>query len=548
MTSTNATTTTGRVGTPLDYDAIVIGAGFAGLRMLHELRERGVTARAFEEAPEVGGTWYWNTYPGAHTDSQSWIYAYSFSKELQEEWNWSERYTPQPEVLAYLKHVADRFDLRKDIQFSTRVTSAVFDESADVWRVTTDLGDEVTSRYVITAVGALSAPYEPEFPGLDEFTGECYLTARWPQEEVDFAGKRVAVIGAGATAVQLIPLVAHTAAHLTVFQRTPNYVLPARNGVLPKEQLEGIRAKYADIWEQARDQVFGFAMDPAGRTMKDVSAQEAHRILEWGWEIGGFHFVFETFDDLVVDQESNEVVSEFIRTKIRSIVTDPATADLLCPDYPFFGKRPPLGHYYYETYNRDNVELVDVSSEPISCLTHSGVRVGDQEYAADIVIIATGFDAVTGSIERMDIRGRGGRSVGERWADAPTAYLGTAIDGFPNLFTMFGPGTPFANAPVVVEDVSQWIADAIVHLREQGLSTIEANRDAAGEWTELLNTIVNATVVPQGVHNYLLGDNIPGKTHAPLFFLGGVKPYRDALQAAAKDGYRGFTLDLQLHG
>lgn len=525
-----------------DLEAIVIGAGFAGLRMLYDLRERDISVRLFEDAPEVGGTWYWNAYPGAHTDSQSWIYQYSFSKELQDEWEPSERYTPQPEALAYLKHVTDRFDLRRYIQFNTRVTAAVYDETAALWRVRTSQGDDVTCRYLVSAVGPLSAPYKPEFPGIDDFQGEWYQTARWPQDrEVDLSGKRVAVIGTGATAVQLIPLVAHMAAELTVFQRTPNYVLPARNGPLPKEQLTGIRTNYDKIWAQAKEQVFGFAMDPAGRSLSDVSSEEARRILEWGWEIGGFHFVFETFDDILTNDESNAVVSQFIRDKIRSIVKNPQTAELLCPTYPFFGRRPPLGHYYYETFNLPHVRLVDVSSQPITALTADGVQVGGETFAADVVIFATGFDAVTGSVTQIDIRGRNGISISEKWSNGPAAYLGMAVSGFPNMFTIFGPGTPFANAPVVVEDVSAWIADTIVHLRKEGISSIEATPEAETEWLGLLNAIVNATVLPQAQGNYLLGANIPGKTQTPLFYLAGVKPYRDTLLSVIDDGYRGFA-------
>lgn len=534
-----------RAGRPdgVDHDAIIIGAGFAGLLMLHELRQRGISARVIEAAPEVGGTWYWNAYPGARTDSESWVYAYSFSEELMQEWEWSERFTPQPESLAYLKHVADRFDLRRDIQLSTRVESASFDEAKGTWTVTTDGGEQLVSQYLITAVGPLSAPYRPDFPGIDDFAGEWVQTSRWPQEGIDLTGKRVAVIGTGATAVQFIPIAALTAAELTVFQRTPNYVLPGRNRMLTDEERQAIRTDYDAIWAKARDQYFGFPLDIAGRTAAEVSPEEHQRILEWGWEVGGFQFVFETFDDIIVDQRSNDIASEFIRTKIRSIVKDPETAELLCPtDYPFVGKRPPLGHGYYETFNRDNVHLVDVSREPISEITRDGIRVGETEYPVDVIVFATGFDAATGAITRIDIRGKDGVSIKEKWADGAVTLLGLGVDGFPNMFTIFGPHAPFANGPVIMETMSRWIAEAIEHMHESGHRTIEAEPEAEKAWADLLDELLNATVIPHGRNNYFLGDNIPGKAHGPVFFLGGAKAYREALMSAAEKGYEGFTL------
>jgi cyclohexanone monooxygenase len=527
----------------VDYDAIIIGAGFAGLLMLHDLRERGISARVIEAAPEVGGTWYWNSYPGARTDSESWVYAYSFSEELMKEWEWSERFTRQPESLAYLKHVADRFDMRKDIQLGTRVESAEFDEAAGTWTVITDGGERLVSQYLITAVGPLSAPYRPDFPGLEDFEGQWAQTSRWPQEGIDLTGKRVAVIGTGATAVQFIPIAALTAAEVTVFQRTPNYVLPGRNHLLTVEERAAIRSDYEAIWAKARDQFFGFPLDMAGRTAADVSAEEHQRVLEWGWEVGGFHFVFETFDDIFVDQRSNDIASEFIRNKIRAIVKDPATAELLCPkDYPFVGKRPPLGHGYYETFNRDNVHLVDVSREPIAEITRDGVRVGSTEYPADVIVFATGFDAATGSITRIDIRGKDGVSIEEKWADGAVTLLGLTVDEFPNMFTVFGPHAPFANGPVIMETMCRWIADTMAHMRDHGYRTIEADPAAEKAWADHLDVLLNATVIPRGRNTYFLGDNIPGKAHGPMFFLGGAKAYRETLTAAAEKGYEGFVL------
>ncbi|UVE93834.1 NAD(P)/FAD-dependent oxidoreductase [Dietzia sp. B32] len=528
----------------VDVEAVVIGAGFAGLRQLYDLRQRGISARCFDEAPEIGGVWHWNRYPGARTDSQSWIYAYSFSEDLQNEWTWNERYTPQREIHAYLKHVADKFGFRDQITLNTRVESAVFDETRNVWVVTTNTGETVTARYVVSATGPLSAAYKPDFKGVDDFRGEWYMTARWPEEDPDLTGKRVAVIGTGATGVQLIPTIAHIASEVTVFQRTPNYVVPARNAPLHPAEQESIRSRYPSIWEQARDQVFGFDLALAGRTFEDVTPEEMQLILDRGWEIGGFHFVFETFDDVFTDERTNDVISEFIRNKIRTIVKDPETAELLCPkDYPFCGKRPPLGHFYYETYNRENVSLVDVSQTPISEITETGVKVGDDVYEADVIIFATGFDAATGSITRMDIRGRNGLSIAEKWEDGPSTYLGVAVPDFPNFFMIFGPHSPFANAPVVIEDASEWIAETIATMRGRNLTVSEACPDASAAWGNSLLEILNATVVAKGRNNYFLGDNIPGKAHAPFFYLGGVKGYRDALLEESANGYPGLVMN-----
>ncbi len=533
---------TGGNGGATDFEVIVIGAGFGGLRMLHELRRLGLSVKVIEAASDVGGTWYWNRYPGARTDSESWVYAYSFSKELQDDWDWSERFPAQPETLAYLRHVADRFDMRKDIQFNTRVRSAVYDESSNAWTVTTDRGETYTCVYFITAVGVLSLPYMPPFPGLESFEGEWYVTGRWPKERVAFAGKRVAVIGTGATAVQAIPIIAQTAAHLTVFQRTPNYVLPARNYTMTEDERQTIRASYDAIWEQARNHFFGFAMDYAGRTAADVTPEEHQKILERGWETGGFRYLFETFDDIFTDEKSNAVAAEFVRNKIRAIVKDPATAELLCPkDYPLAGKRPPLGHFYYEAFNRENVSLVDVSGNPITEITAKGVRTGTDEYEADVIVFATGFDAVTGSLTGMDIRGKGGATIKEKWASGPRTHLGIGVDGFPNMFMICGPQSPFANIPVVIDGIVEWIGRAIRHLRDNGLASMEATPEAVDSWRQHMDDLVNATVLPKGKRSWFLGDNIPGKPHVVLFFFGGAGAYRQECQAAAERGFEGFA-------
>jgi cation diffusion facilitator CzcD-associated flavoprotein CzcO len=524
------------------FDAVVIGAGFAGLRMLYELRQLGLSVKVIESGSDVGGVWYWNRYPGARTDTEAWAYAYSFSKELQEEWDWSERFPTQGETFAYLRHVADRFDMRRDIQFHARVTSAVYEQDTNTWTVGTDQGQTYSCRYFIPAVGVLSETYKPDFPGLDDFEGQWCVTGRWPQEDVDFAGKRVAVIGTGATGVQVVPIVAHTAAEVRVFQRTPNYVLPGRNYTITADERRAFRANYDELWAKTREHFFALPWDHVGRVMGDVSPEEAQKILEQGWESGGFRFVFGTFDDILTDRDSNEVAAEFVRNKIRAIVNDPQTAELLCPKgYPLAGKRPPLGHFYYEAFNRDNVHLVDVSTEPISGITARGVRVGETEYAADIIVFATGFDAVTGSFNGLDIRGRGGVSIQEKWAAGPRTHLGIGVDGFPNMFMVCGPQSPFANIPVVVDGIAEWIGQAITHLRDNRLDWMEVTPEAVERWSKHMDDLVNATVLPLGPRSWFLGGNIPGKPQVTLFYFGGAGAYRHECNEVAKHGYEGFA-------
>ncbi|MGF0289922.1 flavin-containing monooxygenase, partial [Rhodococcus ruber] len=388
-----------KASTSTHTDALVIGAGFAGVRMLIELQKLGLSAVALEAGTDVGGTWYWNRYPGARTDSESWSYCFPFP-EIEQEWDWSERYPGQEEVQRYIGFVADRFDVRRHIRFGHRVTAATYDDADNTWTITTDDGNQFTCTYFFTGLGHLSVPQEPPYEGLDSFNGEVYLTGRWPKEKVDFTGKRVAVVGTGASGIQTIPHVAEVAEHLTVFQRTPNYVMPAQNHDLDDEFRRKIKSDYAAVWNKARNHVFGFPMDPAGRMYDDVEIDaERDRIFEEGWRNGGFHFVFETFDDLILDQRSNDAAAEFIRKKIREIVEDPETAELLTPrGYPYISKRPPSGTNYYETFNRDNVSLVDIRSNPIEALTANGLRTREREYEFDVIIFATGFDAVTGAL------------------------------------------------------------------------------------------------------------------------------------------------------
>ena len=531
-------------GNPTHFDAIVVGAGFGGLSMLHELRNMDLNVKVLESAEDVGGTWYWNRYPGARTDSESWYYStYSFAKEIKDEWNWSERYPAQPEVLRYLQFVTDRLDLRKDIQFNTHVEHATYDEPSGQWFVTTRDGSNYTARYFILAVGIVSHPYVPPFPGLDKFQGEHYVTSRWPHEPVDLAGKRVVVIGTGATSVQLLPIIAHTVEHVTVLQRTPNYVLPARNYALTGEQQHAIRRDHAEIFDNARNHFFGMPFTTAERSADEVPSQDWHRVLDGGWEVGGFRYLFETFNDILVNEKSNELAAEFIRNKIRAVVKDPKTAELLCPkNYPLGGKRPPLGHLYYETFNRDNVELVDVSETPIEEITANGLRVGDTEYEADILIFATGFDAMTGAASHIDIRGRNGITIKEKWEDGPRSYLGMTVDEFPNMFMVCGPQTPFANIPLVIEMCVDWIRDTIAHLRTEGIGAIEATAAASDSWTQYMDELVQQTILHKGRHAWFMGDNIPGKRRVVLVHFGGIDVYQRECDQVRDRGFEGFAL------
>ena len=536
MASTQSTTDN-------ELDAIVIGAGFGGLRMLHELRELGLTTRIFEAGTDVGGTWYYNRYPGARTDSEAWLYAYSFSKKIQDEWDWSQRFPSQQEALAYLEFVADTCDMRKDIEFSTRVTTAHFDEGNNRWNVTTEDGRHYHCTYLITATGPLSTPYKPDFPGFESFAGEWYLTGNWPKEPVDFAGKRVAVIGTGATAVQAIPLIALTAAQVTVFQRTPNFVLPARNAPLSDFDRQAYRSNYDNIWRRTREQFFGFDFNDAGRNVGDVSAAECEKILERYWETGTFRFLFETFDDIFTDEQANSVVAEFVRNKIRAIVEDPNTAELLCPtDHPIGAKRPPLGHFYYETFNRENVELVSVRDDPITGISTRGVMVGEREYPADVIVFATGFDAVTGTLNKIDIQGRSGAKLNDVWQAGPRTYLGIGVDNFPNFFMVGGPQSPFANIPVVIDGCVDWIGRAIKHLRANDYVAMEPSAEAVDEWGKHMDELVNQTVLPRAQGSWFMGGNIPGKPRVVLFYFGGAGNYRNECNAVAEADYQGFKV------
>ena len=529
-----------------DFDAVVIGAGFAGLGMLRKLREEhGMSVQVYETGAGVGGTWYWNRYPGARCDSESYMYCFSFSKEMLQDWNWSGKYPEQPEILSYLNHVADRFDLRRNIQFNTRVTSARFLEDANLWEVETDQGDRVTSQFLITGIGCISSGNVPDIKGLDSFQGEQYHTGSWPHEEVDFAGKSVAVIGTGSSGIQSIPVIARQAEHLTVFQRTPQYTIPARHGTIDRKFLEKtVKPNYDDLMKRARWSTGGFPMDRDERSALEISAAERLEIYEASWAEGGIRFLSTSFKDVSTDRRANDTMAEFIRKKIREMVQDPETAEKLMPtDHPFGSKRPLIDTDYFETYNRENVELVDIRHSPIQEITPRGIQTDDQEFEFDMIVFATGFDAMTGTFFKMDIRGRDGLPLKEKWSEGPKTYLGLQTAGFPNMFMITGPGSPsvLSNMPVSIEQHIDWIADLLQHMREHDIKSVEAEADAEKAWVVHVNEVAEPTMFMQA-NSWYLGANIPGKPRVFMPYVGGVGTYRKKCNEVADNGYEGFIL------
>lgn len=523
-----------------DHDAVVVGAGFGGLRMLHELRSKGLSVLVVDEATGVGGTWFWNRYPGCRTDTEAWYYCYSFDPEITREWTWSERFPARGEVEAYLNFVADRLDLRRDIRFGTRIDSAVWDDEAGVWRLTTDAGDVLTATYYVAAQGLLSASYMPDVPGLDDYEGELLFAPRWPADRgVDFAGKRVGVIGTGATGVQVIPAVARSAEQVVVFQRTPNFVIPSRNHALDEAQQLELRRDAEAMWKRTEKHPMGLPYPPgAGRVATELNDDEIDVALEEAWERGTFRFLFELFDDLMIEPATNKRVADFIRSKIRTLVHDPHKASLLSPsDHSVGSKRPPLGQHYYETFNRDNVQLVSVKETPISRVTPRGLVVGDQEWELDVLIFATGFDAVTGAFTNVDIRGRGGHTLKERWAQGPRTLHSLTVDDFPNFFMILGPQGPFAILTVVIEHEVQFISRAITHARESGTDFIEVRSDAVQEWVDEVDEAVRPSLEVRGTQSWLFGANIPGKARVVQQYFGGMDRWLTTIRTEADQGF-----------
>jgi cyclohexanone monooxygenase len=527
------------------YDAIIVGAGFSGLYQLHQLRDKlGLSVLLLEAGDGVGGTWYWNRYPGARCDSESYYYSYSFSKELEQEWQWTERYPEHSEIRRYLNHVADRFNLRPDIRLGTRVQSAEFNDSNNSWTITTAAGEAFEAEFFITAVGCLSSANIPKIKGLESFAGQWAHTGHWPQDGVDFAGKRVGLIGTGSTGIQATPVIAEQAAHLTVFQRTANYSVPARNGTLTPEDVAKVKSNYDAIRAQARSTINGHPFDFSDVPALAVSAEERERRYEAAWQAGGLRFR-GVFADLVRNKQANDTASDFIRAKIASIVKDPAVAAMLTPtDHPFASKRPPIDSGYFETFNRSNVTLVDVKATPILEITPTGIRTSAGDTPLDIIVFATGFDAMTGPLLAMDIRGSGGRSLRDDWKAGPRTYLGLQTAGYPNMFTITGPGSPsvLTNMPVAIEQHTQWITECIRHMREGGHHRIEAQPQASDSWVEHVNEAANATLLPLANSSWYLGANVPGKPRVFMPYAGGMAHYATLCAEVAQDNYRGFTI------
>ena len=526
-------------------DMVIVGAGFAGLYMIYRARQCGLSVQCYEIGEREGGTWYWNRYPGARVDIECVEYSYSFSKELEQEWDWSERYASQPEIERYANHVAERFDLRRDIQFNTRVTAAHFDESTQRWLVETDTGERVSARFCIMATGLISAPIEPRFEGLDDFAGEQYLTSRWPAAEPTFNGKRVAVIGTGSSGIQVISEVAQQAGQLYVLQRTPSFTIPLRNRPVEPGHASKMKKQYAELRDRQFNSFSGFTLvhsdlaPPPSKAALEVSEEERLAEYENRWASGGLS-PYYAFTDSLLDMESNKTLADFARAKIRERVDDPAVAEKLCPDYPILTRRLSPETNYLEAFNQANVELIDLHEQPISHFTRDGIVVGDTEIQLDAVIFATGFDVMTGAMDRIDIRGRGDQTLKARWAESVTSHLGMMTHGFPNLFWVNGPHSPFYNPILLAEFQCDFITDLIADLGGYEANVIEADAEEERQYVELTNHIGNSTLYPES-DNYYMGDNIPGKPRATLFWFGGFPFYRKQCRLAREE-WKGFAV------
>ena len=523
-------------------DVLIVGAGFSGMYMLHKLRENGLRALVLDEASGVGGTWYWNRYPGARCDVESMEYSYSFSDSLQQEWEWGDRFSTQPEILKYANHVADRFDLRKDIKFGSRVKSAIFTDE-NIWTIKTISGEEYKSRYCVMATGTLSSVNEPKFKGLDTFKGDWYVTGRWPHESVDFTGKKVGIIGTGSSAVQAIPVIAPHVESLTVFQRTANYSIPARNHSLTLEEIEKVKVNYSEIRAKARGNRAGIASMEIG-TYSALDVSDSDRDLEFKrrWQDGGTNFL-AAFNDIGTNADSNEKVADFVRAKIHEVVRDTEVADLLSPTNTIGCKRLCADTDYYETYNRDNVLLVDVNKTPIERIVSEGIKTSDKVFELDIIIFAIGFDAMTGALLSIDIKGRQGLSLREKWSDGPRTFLGLCSEGFPNMFMITGPGSPsvLSNMMTSIEQHVDWVSDCISYMYSNGRNTIEASLDSENHWTDHVEEVAENTL-RYSCNSWYVGANIPGKKRVFIPYAGGLPQYTEACNEVADNAYEGFSI------
>ena len=526
-------------------DAIVVGAGFSGLYQLLLLRDKlGLSVKVLDAAQGVGGTWYWNRYPGARCDSESHSYAYYFSKELLDEWEWSERYPQQPEILRYLNHVADRFELLPNIILGTIVQSAHYSETDKRWHITTDTGQTYSAKYFITAVGCLSSANIPEISGLESFTGDWFHTGEWPHEGVDFTGKNVGVVGTGSTGIQAIPVIAEQAKHLTVFQRTANYSIPARNAPLDDSFKRYAKENADHFRDVMTTNTNAHPFRISERLVHDVGEDERNQIYEEAWLKGGLQFR-ASFKDLLQNTDSNRTAADFIRNKIRQTVTDPVKAEQLSDiDHPFAAKRPPIDSGYFETFNLPHVDLVNLRETPIDCITPRGIKTSTTEFNLDIIVFATGFDAMTGSLLKMDIQGRHGVTLQKAWQAGPLNYLGLQVPGFPNMFTITGPGSPsvLCNMPPAIEHHVEWITSCIEHLQKNKIDSIEASQEASESWVATVNAAANETLLPQAKHSWYLGANVPGKPRVFMPYPGGFLRYRTTCEEVVKQGYAGFIV------
>ncbi len=527
-----------------NVDAVIVGAGLAGLYQLYRLRRLGLTTRVIEAGGDIGGTWYWNRYPGARCDVESLSYSYSFSPELEQEWTWTEKYPTQPEILRYIDHVADRFELRDGITLGTRVTSAGYDESAQRWQVETDTGESIDARFVIMATGCLSTSKAPELPGVDRFRGPIHHTGQWPHEGVDFTGKRLGVIGTGSSGIQSIPILAEQASELTVFQRTANFAMPAGNRPLADSEIAEMKATYRDWREAQKTSGFGVPVPEATRSALEVSDEERNAKYQSGWDEGNLVAIMVSYTDTLTDKAANDTAAEFVRSKIREKVTDPEVAEALSPrSHPMGTKRPCLDSGYYETFNSEHVHLVDLRTTPLVELTENGVRTSEREYEFDAIVFATGFDAMTGALNAIDIRGKDGVTLRQKWSEGPRTYLGIAVAGFPNLFTITGPSSPsvLSNMMVSIEQHVDWISDCISYLREREITEIDATTEAEDEWLAHVEEVGDYTLYPTA-DSWYMGSNVPGKPRVFMAYIGGVGVYRERCDQVAANGYEGFAL------
>jgi cation diffusion facilitator CzcD-associated flavoprotein CzcO len=535
---------TANAGPTATYDALIVGAGFAGMYMLHKMRGLGMTARVYDAAKGVGGTWYWNRYPGARCDVMSHDYSFSFDQELEQEWEWSEKYATQPEILRYANHVADRYELWPDMQFETRIASAVFDEEEKRWTVQTDQGEVISVQHVVMATGTLSAAKQPDLPGHEKFAGATYMTSKWPHEGVDFTGKIVGIIGTGSSAIQSIPIIAEQADHLTVFQRTPNFSLPAGNSPTERTFITDLKKGYPTYRQAAKESFFGVPVEVTDVLALDVDQAERDAKYQEGWDSGSLVGVLGAYADLLFDKDANDTAAEFVRRKIRATVDDPELAELLCPDdYPFGTKRPCLDTGYYETFNRADVRLVDLRKTPLVSMDETGISTSDEHFDFDVVVYATGFDAMTGAVTRVDIRGVGGKALANEWEGGPRNYLGLCVAGFPNFYVVTGPGSPsvLSNMMVSIEQHVDWISDLIEYMRDHGKATIEPTVEAQDEWVRHVAEAGDNTLYPLA-NSWYMGANVPGKPRVFLPYIGGCGPYREKCDEIAAEGYTGFVL------